>query len=262
MTFRKQALVVSVALLGGGLGQSVDARDSGDWQYEITPYLFAAGLDGTTGVRGVETDLDLSFDDILSDLEGAFMGVFTAQKGPWSYGLEGLYVKLEDQGSKSVTGPFGNVSVSGALQVATEQYIYQGSVGYRLIDDRAKVDLIGALRYTKIKLDVTAEITTTPAIVFPGGTRSAKGDEDWLDAVVGARVLYPLSPQWSLLGYADVGGGGSDLTYQFMGGVNWEFKDGYTAKVGYRLLDWDYENGGNVWDMTESGAYLGLGIRF
>jgi opacity protein-like surface antigen len=59
-----------------------------------------------------------------------------------------------------------------------------------------------------------------------------------------------------------VGAGGSDLTYQVIAGANWEFSEGYTAKVGYRILSWDYENNGTVWDMTASGMYMGLGIRF
>ncbi|MBK1874503.1 hypothetical protein FE848_14855 [Marinobacter sp. 1-3A] len=39
---------------------------------------------------------------------------------------------------------------------------------------------------------------------------------------MGVRALYPLNEEWSLLGYTDVGGGGSDLTYQFMAGVDWQ----------------------------------------
>ena len=98
--------------------------------------------------------------------------------------------------------------------------------------------------------------------MFPGGTRSASGSESWTDAVVGALVNHPVADNVSLVGYADVGGGGSDLTYQVIAGANWEFNKGYTAKFGYRLLDWDYEEDGTVWDMTASGPYLGLGIRF
>ena len=107
-------------------------------------------------------------------------------------------------------------------------------------------------------------ITTTFPLVFLGPltTRSVSGDESWTDAVVGVRVLHPVADHVTLMGDADVGGGGSDLTYQFMGGVNWEFKKDFTAKVGYRYLNWDYENDGSVWDMTASGPYLRLGIRF
>ena len=104
------------------------------------------------------------------------------------------------------------------------------------------------------------DVTFAPPLF--GGSLSEDGSESWVDAVVGLHAVHSVSDVVSLVGYADIGAGGSDLTYQFMGGVNWEFNEGYTAKIGYRYLYWDYEDGGTVWDMTASGPYLGLGIRF
>jgi len=261
MQSRKTA-ILSAMCLGLGFSQNSSAVEADAWQYEVTPYFLAAGLDGDVGIRGVTTDVDMSFSDVWDKFDAGFMGLLSARKGPWMYSLEGVYFKLEDQGSKSVTGPFGHVTVNGALDLTTKMYIYQGTVGYRVLDDTTSVDLIGGLRYTKLDVDMDVTITTTPGIVFPGGARSATGSESWTDAVVGALVLHPLNDQWSLLGYADVGGGGSDSTYQFILGANWEFAKDYTAKVGYRQLSWDYEEDGRVWDMTASGPYLGLGIRF
>lgn len=243
-------------------GQAVMAAGNDAWQYEVTPYFLAAGLDGKVGVRGVTTDVDLSFSDILDSLDSGFMGIFSARKGLWSYTLEGVYFKLEDQGSKTVTGAFGSVAVAGALEVTSKVYVYQGTVGYRVLDGTTTVDLLGALRYTKLDADMNVAITTTPGIVFPGGATSAGGSDSWTDAVVGVYAIHPVSDNVALVGYADVGAGGSDLTYQVIAGANWEFSKGYTAKAGYRILDWDYENDGIVWDMTASGMYLGLGIRF
>ncbi len=242
---------------------TANSGNSDVWQFEITPYLFAAGLKGQVGVRGVTADVDMSFGDIWDNLDSAFMGLFTAQKGRWSYGLEGVYFKITDEGSTSVNGPFGSVTVDGALQLTTSINVYQGSVGYRVLDDKTKVDLIGAVRYTDVKADMNVAITTTPPITFPpGGALSAGGSEDWTDAVVGVRALYPVLNKVHLLGYADIGAGGSSTTYQLIAGVNWEFVKNFTAKAGYRVLDWDYENGGTVWDMQASGMYLGLGFKF
>ena len=64
------------------------------------------------------------------------------------------------------------------------------------------------------------------------------------------------------MGYFDIGAGGSDLTYQFVGGVNWELNDTFAAKAGYRYMYWDYEDDGTVWDIAASGPYVGLGICF
>lgn len=251
--------LAGVALIASG---GACAADADAWQYEVTPYILTAGLDGTVGVHGVTSDIDMSIGDVLDDLQAGFMGLFTARRGAWFYGLEGVYFKLEDEGAKSVTGPFGGVSVNGALALTTKMYVYQGSVGYRVLDGATAVDVIGAARYTKLDVEADVVVTTVPGIVFPGGARSASGSESWTDAVVGVRALHSLNSQWALLAYGDVGAGGSDLTYQFILGANWTFAENYTAKIGYRQLYWDYEEDGTVWDMTASGPYLGLGITF
>jgi len=232
------------------------------WQFEITPYLMAAGLNGTVGIRGVSTDIDVGFDNIWDHLDAGFMGLFTARKGLWLFGFEGIYMKLGDVPSTSVTGPFGQVTVNGAVTVTNSLSVYQASVGYRIMDTKTKVDVIGALRNTGLKADASVQITTTPPISFPGGSASANGSEDWTDAVIGAMARYPVADKVTLVGYADVGGGGSKLTYQFIAGADWQFTKTFAAKAGYRYVYWDYENGGNVWDMVASGPYLGLGISF
>lgn len=233
---------------------------SNAWQFEVTPNLFAAGMDGTIGVRGVTTDVDMSFSDILDSLDSAFMGVFEARKGRWLFGVDILYTKLEDDANRSWQGPLGNGNTA-ALDITFTEQIYQPFVGYRLLDEHAKVDLIGGARYTRLDTDLDLTVTTGSPLL-PDGSRSASGDKDWWDGIVGVRVLAPLADKWSFVGYADVGGGGSDLTYQGIVGVNWRFAENYSAKLGYRYLAQDYEKDGVTWDVELSGVYLGLGIAF
>jgi len=253
---------ITLGVLTCGLSQMASSAESDGWQFEATPYVFAAAMDGRVGVRGVTSGVDASFSDIVDDLNSGFMGFFTASKGPWTFGLEAVYMKLSDEDSESVTGPFGQVTVDGALNVTSKLYVYQGSVAYRVLDNTTAIDMVGALRITMLDTDARVVLSTNPAIVFPGGVKSASGSDSWTDAVAGVRALHPLNTQWSLLGYADFGGGGSDLTYQFMVGANWEFSSNFNAKAGYSQLYWDYEDDGTTWDMTASGPYLGLGIRF
>jgi hypothetical protein len=55
------------------------------WQFGITPYVWAAGLDGQVGVRGITAAVDASFIDILQDAD-SFIGLeghFEARYGPW-----------------------------------------------------------------------------------------------------------------------------------------------------------------------------------
>jgi opacity protein-like surface antigen len=243
----RDPILASLAVLGLSIGQPALAAESDRWQYEITPYLLGAALDGTAGVKGLSVPVDASFSDILENLEGGLMGLFTAQKGRWTVMLEGVYMNL----GAELSGPVAGVV---SANVDTKLYIGQGSVGYRLVDDTTRLDLVGGLRWTKLSADID--------LAGPTNSFSVGSDDSWTDAVVGVRVLHQVADNVELLGYADVGAGGSDLTWQVVAGVNWEFAKGFTLKAGYRHMYWDYEDGGTVWDMSASGPYLGLGIRF
>lgn len=258
----RHALAAVLACAGAAIGQAAVGEEADPWAFEVTPYFLAAGLDGTIGLRGIEGDVDASFSDIWDNLDAGFMGLFTARRGPWLFGAEAVYFKLSSDVDLSNPGPGGNVSAQGKLGMTTKMYIYQGTVGYRVFDDVTTVDLTGALRYTKLDVGLSINVETDPGIVFPGGGRSASGTESWTDFVVGAIVRHPLNDEWSLAGLVDLGGGGSDLTWQFIAGVDWAFRENLSAKLGYRYLYWDYEDDGTKWDMAASGPYLGLGIRF
>lgn len=252
--------VFSVACLAGSVSPLAFAASSDEWQFEVTPYLFAAGLKGDVGVKGYKTSVDMSFSDIWDDLDMAFMAVFTARKGPWIFGLETFYMEMEDSASGSVSGPGGVVSINGKLDATMKQYLYQGTVGYRVLDGKTKVDVLGALRYNKLEADMKVKYEFDPPIF--SGKKRASGSESWTDAVIGINILHQLTDNIALQGYADAGGSSDDTTFHFIAGVNWEFKKDYVARFGYRYLSWDYENKGTVWDTHVDGPYMGLGIKF
>ena len=233
------------------------AASSDKWQFEITPYLFASGLSGTAGARGVEGNVDMGFNDIWNHLDKAFMGLFEARKGPWAFILDGLYVKLEDQQTKSVTGPAGFVTANTDFNATMIETIYQPTLGYRLVDERTKWDVLLGARYTQLDVDLNAGLSI-PSVPFNGG-RSVSGSVDWWDTVIGARVITPIADRWSFVGYLDVG---TNSTYQALVGLNWQFAEKFSGKFGYRFLHQDYESGGTKWDMDLQGVYMGLGIRF
>ena len=250
-------------LAGAGAAAPYAAAEQGDgWDFEFSPYVFFSALEGTAGTRGIKVKVDESFSDVWDNLDIGVMGLFVARKGPWTLMFDGAYLAVEDQASRTVTGPGGLVTVKGALDVSSSFTVLQPSVLYRVLDDRTVVDLGVGLRYMRVALDLDVKIVTNPPIDLPSGGRSLDGSESWIDVVAVGRVTQPLSDRWSLVGYADVGGGGSSLTYQLVAGANWSVSERFTVKVGYRHAYWDYENDGVVWDMTASGPFLGFGIAF
>jgi len=264
----KKPLIIVIAMMLTLIIDAFDAqsamaegKDNKEaWQFELTPYLFASGMNGTVGMRGVETDLDMSFSDIWDRLDKAFMLLLTAQKGDWVFAFDGLYVDLENEQSSSWQGPLGNTNTA-QLNADVTQKIYAPSVGYRVLDNNTRLDILGLARYTSLDTGMKLAFTTGSDLL-PDGSRSASRKETWWDVAVGVRVVAPFAKKWAFVGYADIGAGGSDLTYQLLAGLNWQFTKMFSAKFGYRHIYQDYSKDDFKWDMTTAGAYAGLGIRF
>ncbi len=82
--------------------QETDTDDR--WQFKAAIYLWAAGIESTTR-RGNE--IDVSFSDIVSDLNMAFMGTFVARKSKWSLAADVIYLDIESD----KTGTIGSTSI-------------------------------------------------------------------------------------------------------------------------------------------------------
>lgn len=246
-----KGLLAALALAGVTAGaQAADA-----WQFELTPYLWASGMEGDVQAgRLPKTAVDMSFGDILDTLDFGLMGAFEARNGRWGFLFDGIFMRVSD----SATASRGPLTVNADAEV--EQTMLAGAVAYRAVEGKAPVDVIAGLRYTK--LDVDAKIDAS--LFSLAGTVKRSGDLDWIDPYLGVRVQYPLNERWSLVGYADVGGFGvgSDFTWQGLAGVNYEFSKSVVAKFGYRYLRVDYDKDNMLYEMRNDGVYLGAAFRF
>jgi len=222
-----------------------------EWRFELTPYLWAAGLKGDVQAkRGGQVDVDASFSDVFENLDFGLMGSFEARCGRWMLLLDGLYIDVSDSQSSPRRG-WGNVEVDITHQM------YTIAAGYRVLEVPASIDLIGGARYTELD----AELKLTPGL-FPG--RRADREVNWWDPFVGARLQYKFTKSLSVVAYGDVGGFdvGSNFSWQGILGVNYQFTDNLVGKVGYRYLYTDYDKDDFTYDMALGGFFLGLGIQF
>lgn len=242
--------VATIALVG--LAVDANAQSSIDgWQFEATPYLWAAGMKGDAGIgkltaEGVET----SFSDLLKVLRVGFMGTLEGRKDRFGFLVDAIYLQL------SQTKPARN-ALFGDVHATVTQQAYSAAATWRALDGNAPVDLVGGVRANYIKLDLDLAAS---AVASQG--RTAARSRSWADGFVGARVQYPVAPQWTLVGYADVGGGGSDSTWQLLAGANYAISPTATARFGYRYLKVDYHRDDFLYDMATAGFYAGVGMRF
>jgi hypothetical protein len=74
------------------------------WQFEIRPYIWLAGIDGTLRVRNTSAKVGKDSKDVLGMLDFAAAAQVEAIKGPWRVMFDENYVNLGTTG----TGPLGN----------------------------------------------------------------------------------------------------------------------------------------------------------
>ena len=233
---------------------------------EVGIYVFMMGIEGdatTSGTLGdVTADVDVSFSDILDNLDFTFMGFVEHRRGKWSFIGDVAYLKISAEKTRSRT-PVSSLT----LDAEFEQTLGEAFVGYRVFaqnqgEAQFGIDLLVGARYNEIafELDATASLLglTTSA--------SRNPSEDWVDGVIGARVQYGHNNGWGVSALADVCDGSDSSSYQLMGIVSYRFKNNIRVFGGYRLYNLEYtgDTGGRRFDvdLDYTGPMFGVSYRF
>ena len=231
-------------LVISGIGTTMaDVQKSVGWEYEITPYLWAVGFDGTVGNGGTTSPIDTEYQFFSLENLDAY-GAFTldAKKQNWGYYFDVLYVKYSD----GISAPLLTTNIT------TRDGFLESMITYRL-DNQYSVDLLVGARY----VDVNLELRLAPG-------PDIKAQKEWIDPLIGMRATFKLTDNWSVHVKGDVGGFGiaSDLTANAAVTVDYKMGKNTSFKVGYRYLKVDFNDDLFVHDVTLSGIGVGLGYRF
>jgi hypothetical protein len=220
------------------------------WQFQLSPYFWFAGLNGTAGTANRTAQVGESFRDVFDALNFAFMGTFEARKGKFISLTDLEYVSVSDE--KATPGP-----LFSTLDAGFKSFIFDQEVGYRFYDNDhgASIDVLGGARVWHVSTDFEFGAGILPAVRIDGS-------RNWVDGVGGLRAKAPLSEKWFVTGKFDLGGGGSKFTWQAFGGAGYRFNEKVALIFGYRALDVNYDKDNFVYDMNQRGPIVGLGFRF
>lgn len=86
-------------------------------------------------------------------------------------------------------------------------------------------------------------------------------DTVW-DGFIGLAGKTRLNDKWSLTYYGDVGGGGSDMTWQAHASVDYSVTKTIDLTAGYRHMDWQFDDFGPLDELYVTGPYVGAKFRF
>ena len=240
------------------------AGDTDQWEYDATIYLWASGIDATTNTGG---DVDISFNDIIDNLDMAFMGSFGAHKGKWSLLADAIYMDLSqsDGGSETIPVLGGAVTINRNIKtdIDMKSWITTFSGAYNVVDnDRATLDVLGGARYLWLDVGLKLDLSTSAGpLITSRQAKVSDSDHVW-DGIVGVRGKIKLNnKKWYIPYYADIGTGDSDLTWQALAGVGYTFRWG-DVLLAYRYLDYNFKSDFLMEDMNISGPALGARFRF
>ena len=170
--------------------------------------------------------------------------------------------------------PQGLVSTDIDVKVTMLEF----GLGYRLLetpvgkDDNQKLtfDLLGGGRYMNLKGEVDV-ITNGPLSglgLAVGSTYDRRGE--WVDPFIGGRLKWDINEKLAANVRFDFGGfgigEGSNLTWNFLAGIDYKLKENVSLKAGYRIFDLDHDSGSGSnefgMDAQFRGPIIGLMILF
>jgi hypothetical protein len=225
------------------------AASTEGWQFQLTPYLWGAGFKGSVGINEHVAEADASFRDIFDELNFGFMGLFEARRDRFVTFTDLVYTNLSDE--KATRG-----FLVSNVDAAWKSFILAPQVGYRIAgSEAAYVDALGGIRFWHVNGQLN----------FEGGALAAldvEGNRNWVDGIFGVRGKLNLSPAWYIRGYGDIGGGGSNLTYQLLGVAGASVGEHVAVVFGYRYLDVNYNKDRFLYDTQMQGPVAGLAFKF
>jgi len=230
--------------------ESAAAADDG-WHLVVSPYLWLAGAHGTIGARDHQASFHATPGDLLSHFRFGLMAAVDARRKRMVLPLDVVWIRLADD--KAL--PFPNLNATSA-DVNLTEFILTPRIGYRMLDrDKFKVDGLTGFRYWYMGQHL--EFSPSRAGL------NFSGSLNWVDVLVGGRVVATLLPKVEVMVAGDVGGWGAaaELDYRVVGVIGYRIKPNWTLQVGYRHLYVDYRTGNSVFALTTSGAIIGVSIN-
>jgi hypothetical protein len=233
------------------------ATDKNGLTFTIAPFNgWVPGMKGTVGVFGTRASVDVTPIDILRNigdlvdtLDGIYIGSGEVRYGKIGFLYDIYYMKA------SLTQEIDGDFISGGLELGFRQSTSILAGTYRVMQtSTSHVDAIAGVRIWDVKVDLGVDINDRFKFTSDG--------DRWVDAIVGVKGRTAIAPNVSLSGWAMIGAGGSDLTWDLYGGANYEVRKGFDLSLGFRAMYADYSKGAFKWDMMQYGPVVGATFKF
>jgi hypothetical protein len=243
---------------------ALEARNSSasgedPWQFSVVPLLWLSGVNGNVTVNGHQLDVDVGFDELFQHFNGGFMADFELRKKKFGFYVQPNYMKLAMDAN---AGPLsGNDDIT--------MWIVEGGGFYQFAefgeDKPLTLEAVVGVRYWSLGNDFT--LTGSRGAINLSGSDSTS----LVDPLVGLNARKYLTRKLSVTFRGDVGGFGisnnsSDLSWQVVALLGYDFTRHFSLYAGYRALALDEGSGGGSGkkgaDLVLNGALIGLDFHW
>jgi hypothetical protein len=188
-----------------------------DWSFDISPYVWGAGLDGSIAAfpGAPEADVDVNFKDILENLDLAGMALVHLRYQRVAVYMDLVYTSVSADQETPLGILFDDVELESEIFIGT----FGGA--YRPIEtEHASLDLLAGVRVWSVDTVLQLEGDALLDQEFEHG-------ENWVDPIIGLHGTYQFENGIFLTSLSQVGGFGvgSDLTWDSFAGIGSRFND-------------------------------------
>lgn len=247
MKMAKHAMVAAL-LVAAGSGQ---AQTTEGWSFEVTPYVWYAGLEGDLSVAGHDVDFEKDASELLDAAEVGGSVRLGAAYDRFVIGALVDYFSLSTDELDADDQP-------KAGTVDSKMLLTEVAAGYRVdgwVEGQSFVFAIG-VRNLHAENDLALNA---------GGSFS--DERDITDGMIYVLPTLPLFPS-SIDGLRfnpvlGIGAGDSDLAYEMFPQVQYDLSETMALRFGYRRVGWRFEGeGDNELNVDMAGLIAGLGVKF
>ncbi|MBV8602840.1 MAG: hypothetical protein JO359_14855 [Candidatus Eremiobacteraeota bacterium] len=264
--------VVALACALASPASAADAQADTGWSWSVTPYVWLPSINGTfnyavppqNGGSNGSVSASSGPNNYLSNLNFAAMLAGEARRDRLTFVGDFINLNLSDNKAKlrNFNGPGGIVviPVTFAAQTHISGTIAEGGAGWTLSRGSAgNLDVLLGVRYAGVTSSLAWQITGPFNIFNPNGSVSSK--VNLTDAIGGVRGRLNLGGHWYLPYYLDGGAGGSQFTWQGVGGFAYALNKNTSLQVVHRTLH--YTTGSSaLQNISFSGPALAATFRF
>lgn len=262
-------LGVALALLASSTVPNLAlASEQEGWQFEITPYIWAFGLDGEISDSDSDYNFSQDFSDISDNLDGGGSALFVGSYNRWVFMAQYDFADLDLNGD-DIDDAIDQIQPGARLRGEFDTTIMTGGIGYRFdtFGEHSWVDVLVGVR--DIELDAELRLSGLAGTPPVQTTAQRDGEANATDTLLMLRPSIRISENWRFnptMSYAVAGD--SDTHFELSPQFQYQFSDSFALRFGYRTLSYDIEEGSKSaetyrrFDGDITGLMVGVGWTF